>query len=287
MISTVDFEIVHKTQVEPIIFYVRNTLTKDLEDVAGTSSWRLIDLSGDTLISTGTFNASGGSAITRLNTGMYEYQFNAATYTSEYLFSIRLTMQNEVVGQDIYIKSHGSKAFAYAAALSAQIDKSRKSTSDDIENEDQPDFTPSVSFLYGYQTKNLIFYLERGCQVLNSLAPYTGWTLESYPFQWYGSVLIDAATIAALEAQGVLAIDTDFNYSLGGNALVIDHFSKLSGHLQYLLARFQKEAVTFKQLYRTKGGILFQFMPGGVRSARMLNSMPGGFWSRLLSSVQQ
>jgi hypothetical protein len=287
MLQSVDFEIVHKNQTEPIIFYVRNTLTKDLEDVSGLSSWRLIDIANDTQVHTGTFIASGSVEITRLNTGIYQYQFNAAQHTGEYIFSLRLTMTNEVVGQDIFIKSHSSKAFAYAAQLREQVDKARKSVSDDIENEDQPDFTPSVSLLYGYQSKNLIFYLERGCQLLNVIPPYTGWEIDTYPFRYYGSVLIDAATIAALEAQGVFAIDTDFNYSLGGNQLVISHFEKLSSHLNYLLARFQKEAVAFKQLYRTKGGILFQFLPGGIRSARMLNSFPGGFWSRMLSSVQQ
>jgi len=287
MLQSVDFEIVHKNQTEPIIFYVRNTLTKDLEDVSGLSSWRLISIDSDTLISTGTFGASGGSDITHLNTGMYQYDFNAAAHTSEYIFSLRLTMMNEVVGHDIFIKSHGAKAFAYAAQLRAQVDKSRKSISDDIENEDQPDFTPAIPLLYGFDSRHLIGYLERGCQLLNVIPPYTAWNLESYPFQWYGTVLIDAATIAALEAQGVFAIDTDYQYSLGGNSLILDHFSKLSSHVASLVARFQKEAVSFKQLYRTKGGIIFQFMPGGIRSARMLNSMPGGFWSRLLSSVQQ
>jgi len=287
MQNQVEFEIVHKSQSEPVIIYVRNTLTKDLEDVSGTSSWRLINIANETEEDSGSFGATGSTDIVRLNTGMYRYTFDATTYTGEYILSLTLTMTNEVVGQDIFIKSHSAKAFAYAAALRAQVDKARKSISDDIENEDQPDFTPTVSFMYGYDTKYLIFYLERGIQLLNVQPPYTGWSIESYPFQWYGSVLIDAATIAALESQGIFAIDTDFNYSLGGNSLIIDHFSKLSTFLQYLLARFTRESVAFKQLFRTKGGVIFQFMPGGIRSSRQLNAYPSGFWSRMLSSVQQ
>lgn len=287
MLSSVDFEIVHKGKAEPVIIYVRNTLTKDLEDVAGTSTWRLIDIATDTEVDTGTFTSTGSLDIVRLNTGMYRYNFNAATYTSEYILSLVLTMTNEVVGQDIFIKSYSSKAFAYAAALKAQVDKSRKSISDDIENEDQPDFTPSVQFFFGYDSRHLIYYLERGCQILNAIAPYTAWTLDTYPFTYYGGVLVDAGTIAALEAQGVFAIDTDYSYSLGGNSLVLEHYGKLNSHLQYLLAKFTKESITFKQLYRTKGGVIFQYLPGGIRAQRTLNSLPAGFWSRLLSAAQQ
>lgn len=284
---TVDFEIVHKNQAEPIVFYVRNTLTQDLEDVAATSTWRLIKIDDDTLVDSGSFGPTGSVDIVQAATGIYQYTFDAAAFPYEYILSLSLVQANGLSSQDIYIKSESAKVFSYAAQLRMQIDKARKSIADNIENEDQPDFTPPIPLMYGYDSRHLIFYITRGTQLINSVSPYTGFTVDSFPFQWYGSILIDAATIYALEAQGVFAIDTDYSYSLGGNSLVISHFEKLSAQLQTLLNRFQKEVVTFKQLYRTKGGILFQFMPGGVRSARMLNSYPAGFWSRLLSSVQQ
>jgi hypothetical protein len=284
---TTSFDIIQKGQVEPVTLYVRDTLTGDLTDVYATSDWHLVKIDTDTVEVSGSFGPTGSVEVQKISTGIYRYYFDAAKYPYEYILSFHLTMANGMTGQKIFLKSASAKVCAYAAQLRLQIDKSQKSIKDDIENEDQLDFTPPVPLFYGHGLSHMVLYLERGCQLLNVIPPYTGFTVDSYPFQWYGSVLIDAATIYALEAQGVFAIDTDYNYSLGSNSLVIDHFGKLSAHLQYLLARFQKESVGFKQLYRTKGGILFQFLPGGIRSSRMLNSLPGGFWSRLLSSAQQ
>lgn len=287
MPSSVDFEIVHKGQTEPISIYVRNTLTQDLEDVAGTSSFRLINISDDSTEDSGNFSVSGSAKITRVSTGIYQYSFDASTYPNEYILAFRLTMANEVVSQDVFIKPVAAKYYAYAAQLSLQVDKSRKSISDDIENMDQSDFTPSTRFFFGYDTKHYCFYLDRGVQFLNAIPPYTQLTVEYFPFSQYGTILIDAATIAALESQGIFSIDTDFNYALGGNSLVIDHWGKISGFLSHLLARFQKTAISWKQLYRAPGTVVYQYFPGGLRSQRVLNSMPAGFWSRLLSASYQ
>jgi hypothetical protein len=284
---TTSFEIIQKGQTEPITLYVRDTLTGDLVDVYATSTWRLVDISTDTVVASGSFGPTGSADVQRIALGIYQYNFDAATYTGEYILSIRLLLQNGPSGQNLFLKSASSKIFSLAARLRLQVDKSRKSIKDDIENEDQADFTPPVPLFYGYSDAHMILYLEQSVSLLNVIAPYTGWNLDSYPYQWYSAVLIDGATIYALESQGVFAIDTDYSYSLGSNSLVLDHFGKLSAHLASLVARFQKEAVTFKQLYRTKGGVIFQFLPGGIRSARMLSSLPGGFWSRLLSSAQQ
>jgi hypothetical protein len=98
-------------------------------------------------------------------------------------------------------------------------------------------------------------------------------------------ILTDAAVIAALESQGIFAIDTDYNYSLGGNSLVIDHWGKISGLLGTLISRFDSNVIKFKQQFRSKGMVMFQWMPGGVRAARQLSAMPSGFWSRMLSSA--
>lgn len=169
--------------------------------------------------------------------------------------------------------------------LRLQVDKARKSIADDIENMDTPTAATPIRFFYGYSDAHLIFYLERGLQILNAIPPYTAMDIDVFPFNSSGTILIDAATIAALESQGIFAIDTDFDYALGGNSLVIDHYTKLNSVLSSLLTRFDKSAIAFKQQYRSKGLVMFQFMPGGVRSLRMLSSMPVGWWSRLLSSI--
>ena len=150
---------------------------------------------------------------------------------------------------------------------------------------DQTDNEPSLNFFYGYTDAHMIYYLERGMQMLNAIPPYTAMGVDDFPFAQYGTILIDAATIAALESQGIFAIDTDFNYALGGNSLVLNHYQPLTAMTSAILARFTKTATSWKQSYRTKGMVVFQYLPGGVRSARVLNSAPSGFWSRLLSQV--
>lgn len=288
MYATVDYEIVHKNQTEPITFYIRDTLTNDLMDpISGT--WSLIKISDDSVVATGTFGATGGSDITRVEEGIYQYSFNASTYSDEYDFALKILQNNEVTTQDIMVKSVSAKHYAYAAALSNQVDKARKSIKDDIENMDRSsdNFNPAIQFFYGYGVKHYIYYLERGVQMLNIIPPYTNLSIDTFPFSAYGSVLIDAATIAALESQGIFAIDTDFNYSLGGNALVIDHFTKLSSEVSAILARFQKNALSWKQLFRTRGLVLYQWGPMAMRTSRLFNVYPSGFYSRLMSTVLQ
>ena len=150
---------------------------------------------------------------------------------------------------------------------------------------DRQDFEPAVNFFFGYDDKHLIYYLERGAQFINLIPPYTALNPITFPWAQYGMILTDSAVIAALESQGIFAIDTDYSYSLGGNSLVIDHWAKISGLLNTLITRFDKNVVRFKQQFRSKGMVMFQWMPGGVRAARQLSAMPSGFWSRMLSSA--
>lgn len=288
MLSFVEYEVVHADQIEPVTFYTRDTLTNDLTDPI-SGSWTLFKIADNSIADTGTFGPSGGDSITRVEEGIYNFSFDAATYQYEYDLAIKYIMTNETVAQDIFIKPLSSKYFAYAAHLSNQVDKARKSVKDEIENMDKSsaNYNPSVQFFYGYSMKHYAFYLERGCQYLNALPPYTSLTVDNFPFDYYGSILIDAATIAALESQGIFAIDTDYSYSLGGNSLVIDHFTKLSSFVQQILNRFQSIALSWKQRYRSKGAVIWQFTPGGMRTARLYGVLPAGYWSRVLSAFTQ
>ena len=288
MLSFVEYEVVHSEQIEPITFYVRDTITNDLIDPI-SGSWSLIRIDTDAAVDTGTFGPSGGTGITRVEEGIYNFSFDAATYPYEYDLSLKYILQNETVAQDIFIKPISSKYYAYAARLSNQVDKARKSIKDEIENIDRSsaNYNPSIQFFYGYSMKHYAFYLERGCQYLNAIPPYTSLTVDSFPFTHHGAILIDAATIAALESQGVFAIDTDYSYSLGGNSLVIDHYTKLSGFTQQILNRFQTIVLSWKQQFRATGNIIWQFTPGGMRTARLYGVLPSGYWSRVLSAFTQ
>lgn len=285
MQSFTDFEIIRSGQTDYITIFLRDPATEELTDVYATSTFTLTDIDTDAVVVTETFGPSGGTNIDHPGVGVYQYSLDTSTYSGEYLASFRCILEGEVNNQQIFVKGASAKVFARAAELRIQVDKARKSVSDDIENMDRDTNEPSVQFFYGYGDKHLIYYLERGVQYLNSIPPYTGFAVESFPWNQYGTLLVDAAVIAAMESQGIFAIDTDYNYSLGGNSLVIDHLTKINSFLSGLLARFDKTAFAFKQQFRSKGMVVFQWMPGGVRSARQLSAMPSGFWSRLLSSV--
>lgn len=287
MDSITSVEIVQSGQTEPLDIRVKDTLTEDLIDVYSTSTFRLIDISDDSASDSGSFGPAGSAKMSRISEGIYQYNFNSSTYTGEYLLSARCVLQNESIKYNTFVKSVSSRHFAYAAQLRQQVDKSEKSLRDEISNLDRSGSEPAVNFLYGYRDAFLIYCLERGLQYLNAISPYTQLTIDVFPFSQYGTILIDAATIAALEAQGIFAIDTDFNYSLGGNSLVIDHFTKLSSMVSQILGRFTKTAISWKQQYRSRGLVMYQFMPGGVRAMRQLNAMPSGWWSRVLSAVHQ
>jgi hypothetical protein len=287
--SVTDFEIVVANQTEPIDIMVTDTITEEHINVVSNrdSSFRLVNIADDSLEDSGTFRAAGSAAMVRVDTGIYQYSFDASTYDGNYVLFVTCALENGTVRNNMYVKSASARQFAYASQLRLQVDKARKSVRDEIANMDRSaaNFDPAIQFFYGYGDKHMLFYLERGVQYLNAISPYTGLTVDTFPFSQYGSILIDAATIAALESQAIFAIDTDFSYSLGGNSLVIDHFTKLSSMVSAILGRFTKTAISWKQQYRSQGLVMFQWMPGGVRAARQLNSMPSGWWSRMLSSV--
>ena len=286
MQSVTDFDIFMQGQSGNITVFVKDPRNDVLTDVQSGSTFNLININGDTNEVTQNFGASGSGVVTRSSIGTYHYSFVPATYSGEYIANFRCVLEGETLIVNKFVKSVPSKYFAYAAALRSQIDKSRKSVVDYIENMDrQSPEQSAIQFFYGYDDKHLIFYLERGMQYLNAVPPYTALTVNDFPFSQYGGLLVDAATIAALEAQGIFAIDTDYNYALGANSMVIDHFGKLNTFLSSLLARFDKLSISWKQQYRSPGTVLYQFLPGGVRSARMLSALPAGWWSRMLSGA--
>ena len=283
--STTGFDVIMKGKTENISVYVKDPGTGDLIDVIGSSTFSIIDIEDDSVVFTEAFTASGSANVVHASPGIYQYAFNTSTYTKQYILSFDCLLPSEQISFNMFVKTEPSMMFAHAAELRIQVDKARKSISDDIENMDKPDNVPATRFFYGYGDAFLIYYLERGAQIVNVVPPYTMFNPISFPWDVAGSILIDAAVIAALESQGIFAIDTDYSYSLGGNSLVIDHFTKINTYLTGLVTRFDKNLVRFKQQFRSKGLVVFQWSPGGVRSARMLQSMPSGFFSRMMSSA--
>jgi hypothetical protein len=285
MQSFTDFDILMAGQTRNLTIFVRDPRNDVLVDVQASSDFSLMDMDNNAVV-TQTFGPEGTGVVTRSSKGTYHFNMNTSTYSDEYVAMWRCVLEQEVIDINSYVKSVSAKYYKYAAALRNQIDKSQKSIVDYIENIDRQSVEePAIRFFYGYDDRHLFFYLERGVQYLNAIPPYTALTVDDFPFDTYGTLLVDAATIAALEAQGLFAVDTDYNYALGGNSMVVEHFGKLNTYLASLLARFDKLSVSFKQQYRSSGTVLYQFLPGGVRAARQLQAMPSGWWSRLLSGM--
>ena len=282
MYSITDFNIFRTGETGQLTFFVRDPANNELADVYADSKFELVNIFDNSILISDTFPPAGDSLIVRKGRGVYQVDINTVTYPTEYLAALTCVMPGEIVGYNIFFKSVSARQFKYAAMLRGQVDKSQKSMVDYIENMEREGEAP-LKIFYGYSDGSLIFYLERGLQYINAIPPYTYMAVDDFPFNTNGAILLDAATIAALEAQGIFSIDTDYDYSLGGNSMVIDHYTKLSGAVSSIVERFQREVIPFKNQFLTKGFLLHQFLPGGVRDMRFLSSLPSGFWSRMLS----
>lgn len=212
--------------------------------------------------------------VTKLEKGVYSFKFDAVTNMQpEYIafFDLRIPANvDPLMTKYKLIRVIPLAYYRIMPFLRNQIDKSFKSVSDMLN--------------YGYKDFHLVAYLDLGITMINAIPPYTSFTVGTFPFGIYGKMLIDAATITALESQGLFSIDTDFDYSLGGNALVIDHYSRISGFLSELITRFNTSLKSFKQQFRSKGSTMAQ-MPFQYGWGRFMSVVPSGFWNRFFGGI--
>lgn len=172
-------------------------------------------------------------------------------------------------------------------SLRNQIDKALKSIGKSIDEFYAPeDYSASEAvnrieedLPIGYSDAHCLLYLELGLTMINIVPPYTAWTLNDFPFAVAGSLLIDGATIVALESQGLFAVDTDFDYSLGGKSITVRHADGISTFLRDIAERFNTNVRRLKSLYRTKGTIMVQ-IPFGWGFGRFLSVVPTGWFAR-------
>jgi hypothetical protein len=173
----------------------------------------------------------------------------------------------------------------YIIYLRNQIDKALKSVGRSIDEFFKPDDNVMAvdktmdSLPFGYSDEHCVLYLELGLSLINARPPYTAFTLEDFPFAVAGNLLIDGATIAALESQGLFSIDTDFDYSLGGKSFVVRHADQISSFLREIAERFNNYLRMFKSMYRTKGTVMVQ-VPFGWGFGRFLSVVPTGWFAR-------
>jgi len=216
--------------------------------------------------------------------GVYIFNYKKDYFKDELLLTVVGDYNN-----DLFVHNHLflpllPVVFTMIIYLRNQIDKSLKSVGrrgleDIIPNDPQTALDDIVQdFPFGYTDEHCVLYLKLGLSLINVIAPYTAFRLVNFPFAYGSKVLIDAATISALEAQGLFSIDTDYDYSFGGKSLVVRHFGDLSSFLSALVDRFNSEVRVFKSLYRTRGNILIQ-LPYGFGLGRLLAALPTGYWA--------
>ena len=88
-------------------------------------------------------------------------------------------------------------------------------------------------------------YITNALRDFNATPPTTTIMLENF-HDVYKEVLIQGAIIQALIAQGLLAVDQDFQYNDNGIALTIDHNSKIIGWYQQLIQGYVAKKAAYK-----------------------------------------
>ena len=143
--------------------------------------------------------------------------------------------------------------------LKNQIDKAQKDTGTTV----------------GYSQANLALYLQGALEQINGYQPLTMLTFNNFPFQFFGQLLIDSATLVALFSQGLFAIDTDMSYSDQGFSFVIDHWNKISGFISMMSSRLETRLHAFKLAYADFGSLHVQQGPN-FRLTQLLTAAPEG-----------
>lgn len=269
---TKDVDIVHKDFDTWVNFETYNPDTGEKIDF---TSWQL-KLYGfkEKLLS------EDPNIIERVDVGKFRFHYIPTDFSQEYelFLSVLGNIDNDQFFHNRLIKPVSPVVLRHIVVLRNQIDKAMKSMGkkiDDLNYFDNKEALDSFwrDFPVGYTDQHCIFYLELGLGLINITAPYTMFTLIDFPYAYAGNILIDAATISALEAQGIFSIDTDFDYSLGGKSIVVRHFDNISSFLRDIADRFNNNLKIFKAAYRTKGTTLLQ-QPYGIIGFRLIQLAP-------------
>jgi hypothetical protein len=261
---------------------LRFTVTDDRGKVIDFSDWDLA-LYGDTArVDT------AKERIERVDSGIFNFIYERSKF-GRYR-ELFLLLKGKISVQDEFFYNHLFKPISPVVMtmivyLRNQIDKALKSVGVPIDEYFKPDDNVAAvdktveSLPFGYSDAHCVLYLELGLGLINIVPPYTAFTLNDFPYQTAGVLLIDAATIVALESQGLFSIDTDFDYSLGGKSITVRHADGISGFLRDISERFNNMVRRFKSLYRPKGTIMVQ-VPFGWGFGRFLSVVPTGWFAR-------
>lgn len=136
----------------------------------------------------------------------------------------------------------------------------------------------------GYNDEQLFMAIRGGLDNINRFPTQTSYTLVTYPWATDKQLLIDAATIVALQSQSIFSIDTDVNsYSMQGNSMSVDHFNKIQSFIGHLQSQLDKNMRYFKLSMITKGrGQVLIQRSSSYRAALSFSASPSGLnWGAL------
>jgi len=174
-------------------------------------------------------------------------------------YLLRWKSSDNEVGTQLYIVIDG-KMQHWMYSLKNLIDKSMK------------DNTKTWS----YTDSDLFMYIVNGLNYFNTLMPISSFNLGGVPFYLEG-LMIDLASLFAIQAQMMYSIDTDVNYSDQGMSLNIDHFSKLNTAYELVANRVIDNAKKIKWTMGARPVVLAQFNPERSRSFVFNQFIANGF----------
>lgn len=222
---------------------------------------KLYDASNRAAIDETVLNGATGTYIKRSSTGNFYMDYtptNAGDYFIEWLY--RDVIGGELFTEQSYLYSLDIQLMGLFPQLRNQIDKAQK------------DFNT----IFGYSDVNLYLYLKGGLSEINRVPPATMLSFVTYPYNIYNQVLIDISTQISLQSQGLLAIDTDSNYSLQGNSFTIDHWAKISTFMSLMNTRINEQLKTMKYaIGLPNAGVKLERGPG-FRQVALWQSSPSG-----------
>jgi|SRR5579872_3434443 len=128
----------------------------------------------------------------------------------------------------------------------------------------------------GYTEQQLFQFLLGGLQLINTAQPSIFFTVDNFPYDSFGSILVEAALYWGVISQSLFAIDTDVpSYSDQGQSFVINHQAPLAAYLNQLAARLDKNVPLFKLHFVNVGTVLTEMGPN-FRLQTLLSAAPNG-----------
>ena len=135
---------------------------------------------------------------------------------------------------------------------------------------------PDEGCYLGYTDGQLVQYLENGIQVINAYQPSGCFTFESFPYNAFCWILIEAALMTGVMSQQLFAVDTDVpSWSDQGNAFVIQHQPQLAAFLNFVTQRLDKMIPMMKLNFVSSGSLHIE-AGANFRLTTLINAAPSG-----------